>query len=374
MVYVAVFLDTSSGCTWLTSMASSSGLELAAAVQRYQQHVISHARALPDHVCSMRMLDVSFTMPQGMPLVVSSCVTGGFDQPLVFRTRIREDQSSGTVLNPVEMAARSLLYKANLFLVLEDLSPQLLCPMLFAANFARNVLPSMTPRPGPSPHQLWNQDMPTLDNVLASPGSLVSFFLAEAPGSPRGHGIFVCPAEKAFQVYDIESRSLAYVPEIFLDVSPFGVAVTRSSPLTSALFGYASRFMAPLVGSPRLAGDDLGLFLDSWTLARGDSPATATAADPPHMSPGGVARQPRACAAAAVHRSGVDPPLPAAVPCGYPLAGGRGPAHVEVPPCELGTTLRAAAASWAGGGRAPFDSWESLPATVVADDGAETVN
>ena len=135
-------------------MASPSGLELAAAVQRYQQHVISHARVFPNHVGSMSILDVSFALPQSMPPVVSSCVTGGFDQPFVFRTRIREDRSSGTVLYPVEMAARSLLYKANLSLVLEDLSPQLLCPMLFAANFARNVLPGMTPGPGPLPHQL----------------------------------------------------------------------------------------------------------------------------------------------------------------------------------------------------------------------------
>ena len=119
--------------------------------------------------------------------------------------------------------------------------------------------------------------MPALDNVLARPGSIVSFFLTESPGSPRGQGIFVCPSEKAFQVYDIESRSLAYVPEIFLDVSPFGVAVTRSSPLTSALFGYAgSHFIAPLVGSPCLAGDGLGLFLD---------PGCSLAASPRRLQP-----------------------------------------------------------------------------------------
>ena len=35
MVYVAVFLDTFSGRTWLSTMTSTSGLELAAAVQRY---------------------------------------------------------------------------------------------------------------------------------------------------------------------------------------------------------------------------------------------------------------------------------------------------------------------------------------------------
>ena len=71
-----------------------------------------------------------------MLLVVSSCVTGGIDQPLVLRTRIREDRSSGNVLNPVELAARLLLYNANLYLVLGDLSPQLLYPMLLAASRA----------------------------------------------------------------------------------------------------------------------------------------------------------------------------------------------------------------------------------------------
>ena len=69
--------------------------------------------------------------------------------------------------------------------------------------------------------------------------------------------------------------------------------MTRSSPLTSALFGYAgSHFMAPLVGSPRLAGDGLGLFLDSWMLARGVSPATAAATDPPPFVPWGSPANP----------------------------------------------------------------------------------
>ena len=93
-------------------------------------------------------------MPQGLPPVVSTCVDGEPGHPLVLRTRIREDRSCGSVLNPVEMTAKMLLYKANLYLALADLSPQLLFPMLLSANFARNVLPSMTPRPGPSPHQL----------------------------------------------------------------------------------------------------------------------------------------------------------------------------------------------------------------------------
>ena len=93
--------------------------------------------------------------------------------------------------------------------------------------------------------------MPTLNNVVTSPGALVSFFLTESLCPSRSLGIFVRPSEAAFQVYDIESRSLAYVSEIFLDVSAFCCAVTRTSPLTSELFGYAGLLtMAPLVCTP----------------------------------------------------------------------------------------------------------------------------
>ena len=113
-----------------------------------------------------------------------------------------------------------LLYKATNYLVLGDLSLQLLHPMLLAANFAHNVLPSMTPRPGPSPHQLWHQDMPVLDNVLTCPGALVSFSATDPLNPSRRLGFFVRPTDAAYQVYDIESRSMAIVPENFLDVSP----------------------------------------------------------------------------------------------------------------------------------------------------------
>jgi hypothetical protein len=106
-------------------------------------------------------------------------------------------------------------------------------------------------------------------------------------------GIFVRPSKAAYQVYDIESRSLAYVSEIFLDVSAFCCAVTRSSLITSELFGYAGLLTkAPLAGTPRLAGDGLGLFLDSWMLARSPPPATAAAFDPLLMTYGGSAANP----------------------------------------------------------------------------------
>ena len=137
--------------------------------------------------------------------------------------------------------------------------------MLLSANFACNVLPSMCPRPGPSPHQLWHQEMPLLDDVLTSPGALVSFHVSDTLSSTRNLGIYVRPAGRECQVFDLESRSLAFVPEIFLDVSAFASAVARSSPLISAVFGHpGSLSMAPLVGTPRFAGDGLGLFLDSW--------------------------------------------------------------------------------------------------------------
>ena len=185
--FIAVFQDARTGCTWLTPMASLVCLEFVLAVQRYQQHVLAHSCVFPNVVGSLRELDVSCPLPQGMPDAVSSCATGGLGQPLVLRTRVREDWSCGNVLNSVEHAARVLLYKATNYLVLGDLSLQLLHPMLLAANFAHNVLPIMTPRPGPSPHQLWYQDMPVLDNVLTCPGALVSFPLADRSISTPGH-------------------------------------------------------------------------------------------------------------------------------------------------------------------------------------------
>jgi hypothetical protein len=282
----------------------------------------------------------------------------------VLRTRIREDRSCGNVLNPVELTARTLLYKANLYLALADLSVQLLYPMLLSANFARSVLPSMTPRPGPSPHQLWHLEMPTLNHVVTSPGALVSYFLTESLCPSRSVGIFVRPAKGAYQVYDIESRSLALVSEIFLDVSAFCCAVTRSSPLTSELFGYAGLLtMAPVLGAPRLAGDGLGLFLDSWMLARSPPPATAAAFDPLLMTYGGVGRQPRTCAAAAL------PGLELLTPRDVPVATRAPPSdNVTLEMLPLASLLDAhqldARNVWTG----------SLPAAAAADDGAETVN
>ena len=90
---------------------------------------------------------------------------------------------------------------------------------------------------------------------------------------------------------------MAYVSEFFLDISAFCCAVTRSSPLTSALFGYACLLtMAPLVGTPRLAGDSLRLFLDSWMLARGPPPTTSAAVDHLLMTYGGSAAMCGCCA------------------------------------------------------------------------------
>jgi len=374
LVYVAVFLDSISGCSWVTKMASTSISELIAAVQCYQHLVITHARAFPDHVCSLSMLDASCPMPPGFPPIVSTCVDVGLGHPLVLRTRIREDRSCGNVLNPGELTARTLLYKANLYLALADLSVQLLYPMLLSANFARSVLPSMTPRPGPSPHQLWHLEMPTLNHVVTSPGALVSYFLTESLCPSRSVGIFVRPAKGAYQVYDIESRSLALVSEILLDVSAFCCAVTRSSPLTSELFGYAGLLtMAPLLGAPRLAGDGLGLFLDSWMLAHNTPPANAAAVDPLLMTYGGVGCQPRTCAAAALPGSACLPPRVVPVAIRAPYSD-----HAPLVPLPVALVLGAhqwdASAAWSGSCRGRFDTSESFPAAAVVDDGAETVN
>jgi hypothetical protein len=55
---------------------------------------------------------------------------------------------------------------------------------------------------------------------VTSPGALVSFFLTESLCPSRSSGIFVRPSKAAYQVYDIESRSLAYVPDFFWTSPP----------------------------------------------------------------------------------------------------------------------------------------------------------
>ena len=121
--------------------------------------------------------------------------------------------------------------------------------------------------------------------------------------------------------------------------------------------------MAPLLGAPRLAGDGLGLFLDSWMLARNTPPANAAAVDPLLMTYGGVGCQPRTCAAAAL------PGLELLTPRDVPVATRAPPSdNVTLEMLPLASVLGAhqldARVVWTG----------SLPVAAAADDGAETVN
>ena len=64
----------------------------------------------------MHLLDISCILPAGMPTTVTSALLGPHGQHLVIKTRIRADRSHSQLLNPVEQVARSILYRAVLYI------------------------------------------------------------------------------------------------------------------------------------------------------------------------------------------------------------------------------------------------------------------
>ena len=79
--------------------------------------------------------------------------------------------------------------------------------------------------------------MPRLSSLVASPGDLVHYVLANGVSHMRSFGIFVLATPSAHQVFDLESRALLVVPSLNLDVSPFIGLVLCSSTITAATFG-----------------------------------------------------------------------------------------------------------------------------------------
>ena len=91
-------------------------------------------------------------------------------QPLVLRTTLRADSSAGLVINKVECISRALLYMAHHYMDQSDLGVELIYPIMIAACYAYNVLPTDTPERGPTPRQLWSQQTPDLSAILTIPG------------------------------------------------------------------------------------------------------------------------------------------------------------------------------------------------------------
>ena len=124
-------------------------LELEGAVRRYQAVVVD-LKEFPATTCPMHLLDFSCNLPADMPTTVTSALIGPHGQHLVIKTRLRADRSHGHLFNPVEQVARSILYRAVLYIRRASLGLFLLFPMMLSACFAYNVLPVMQPNPTPS--------------------------------------------------------------------------------------------------------------------------------------------------------------------------------------------------------------------------------
>jgi hypothetical protein len=115
--------------------------------------------------------------------------------------------------------------------------PEVRCPLpatclpIVPTSHAHNALPAAMPEPGPMPCKQWSQHPPNLSATLTTPGGVVSYHLMDQLCPTWSTGRFVHKSGHVLTEYNLVSRSLVFVTEVFLDESTFSAQIFRSSCL-----------------------------------------------------------------------------------------------------------------------------------------------
>ena len=105
------------------------------------------------------------------------------------------------------------------------------CPPIVTTCYAHNVHPAAMPEPAPAPRQQWSQHPPNLSAIHTTPGGVASYHLMVQLCPTRSSGRFVRESGHVLTEYNLGSRSLVFVTEVFLDESTFSAQIFRSSCL-----------------------------------------------------------------------------------------------------------------------------------------------